>query len=76
MDVTTLPVTTPDEVTVAIAVLLLPHVPPPPSLSPMAEPLQTLGLGGPPIGDGKGFTVIITESELLQPVEVIVSVSL
>ena len=39
------------------------------------EPLQTL-IGLPVLRDGKGFTVIFTESVLEQPVEVIVSVSL
>ena len=38
-------------------------------------PLQ-IEAAEPVEADGKGFTVIITESELLQPVEVIVSVSL
>ena len=60
-----IPVTAPlEEFTVAMAVLLLLHVPPPTiSLSPVVNPVQTLVT--PVIGDS-GFTV--TNTELGQPV--------
>ena len=38
-------------------------------------PLQTL-VALPTVADGKGLTVIVTESDLLQPVAVMVSVNL
>lgn len=49
------PVTTPEVPTVARAVLLLLHVPPPPSESVMLAPTQTLL--GPVIAEGSGLTV-------------------
>ena len=62
------PVTTPEPLTVAIAVELLFHVPPPPSLNAVAEPAQTNGV--PVIDDAPGFTVTFLDAE--QPVDVMV----
>ena len=59
------PVTIPlAEPTVATTVLLLAHVPPPPSLKVIAAPTQTVA--GPEIAEGSGFTV--TTVVVVQPV--------
>jgi hypothetical protein len=51
-----IPVTIPDNVPIAaVAGGVMLHVPPPPSVSGTEEPAHTTG--GPPIAEGKGFTV-------------------
>ena len=51
------PVTTPPEVVLAMAVLLLPHVPPPMSLSVVVDAWHTLNDVVEVMGLGSGFTV-------------------
>ncbi len=64
-----MPVTTPDEPTVATAVLALLHDPPKlPSVSEVVAPVQKLGI--PEIRVGNGFTV--TSCTALQPVDVMI----
>lgn len=58
------PETIPDEDTVALLVLLLLHVPAPPSVSAVVAPMQTLGL--PLIAPGNGL--IVTGMDVVQPV--------
>lgn len=68
--IVTVPVVTPDTIPVAvpiaaIAVLLLPHVPPVvASVSAAVLPVHTIA--GPAIAEGKGFTV--TTAVIKQPV--------